>query len=457
LFAENRLVSWLLNIVYGLFFFLSTPWLIWRMCWHRKNRTGWKEKLFGLVPRRNSDAPCIWLHAVSVGEVNLLQPLVLQLQQRLPAFELVISTTTETGYRLASQKFPAQQIFYFPFDFSWGIKNALRRIRPNLVLLTELEIWPNFIRLSKAGLGGQLPAVSLGIINGRLSESSHGGYRRWGWMFRSLFQRFDLVCVQDAVYAERFIDLGCLPAQVMVTGNIKFDGVTFERDNPKSRSLQKLLPFPSDSLIFLAGSTQENEDYLSAEVYRKLHARYPQLRLILVPRHPERGLRLQKGLQERGFQVLNRSKLEPQSSQRSHSSVTEPAQVAGKGEPPIVLVDVIGELSAWWGVADIAYVGGSMGQRGGQSMIEPAAYGIPVSFGPDTRNFRNVVQRLLDVQGGVVVQDQKQLESFVERVIIDPSWAKNLGNHARTEILRHQGAAAATASKIEQLLAGKFS
>jgi 3-deoxy-D-manno-octulosonic-acid transferase len=446
LFAENGLVSWLLNILYLLSLILATPWLLWRICWQGKNRSGWNEKFFGSVPPRQSPDPCIWLHAVSVGEVNLLQPLVVHLREILPEFELVISTTTDTGYQLARKKFPELLICRFPFDFSWAVRNALRRIRPSVILMTELEIWPNWIRLSQGGIGQQYPPARLGVINGRLSEGSLRGYRRWGWLFRGIFSRLDLVCVQDPVYAQRFIDLGCQASRVKVTGNIKYDGVTVDRANPRTQALRQLLPFPADARIFLAGSTQENEDFLAAEVYRNLHPRYPQLRLILVPRHPERSVQLRQSLQEKGFRVLNRSAwLQPE----------EQAAVAETGEhelPAIVLVDVIGELSAWWGVAGVAYVGGSMGKRGGQSMIEPAAYGLPVSFGPNTRNFRTDVQRLLSVEGAVVVADQAELQSFVEKSLADSDWASRLGAQARQEILSHQGAAELTARLVEQLI-----
>lgn len=437
----STLQVWSLNLFYLIILILASPWLVWRFFRYGKNRRGWSQKLWGQVPLRNSAAPCIWFHAVSVGEVNLVQPLYQQLQTELEGYDFVISTTTETGYDLARKKYPDSIVFFFPFYFSWAIKRSISRIKPSMVVLAELEIWPNIIRLlARLDQSANQQKIPLVIVNGRLSESSFRGYQRIGRWIRSSFQSLDAVCTQDQTYADRFIALGCPSDRVTITGNLKYDGVNTDRHNPKTTELRKMLPFPADSFIFLAGSTQEDEDLLAAEVYQKLSLRFPRLRLILAPRHPERCSRLIQRLQDFNFHVIRRSELE-----RPFSETT--AKI-----PSIILINVIGELSAWWGVADAAYVGGSMGTRGGQNMIEPAAYGVPVSFGPNTKNFQTDVKRLLAVDGAIVVKNSRELSSFVERCLVDQKWAVQLGTNAKQEISQHRGAADRTSCCIKRLL-----
>lgn len=429
------------NTVYLLILILASPWILYRYLRYGKNRRGWKQKLFGLVPVRQSDQPCVWFHAVSVGEVNLLAPVINRLQQQRPEIEIVISTTTETGFELATEKYSELTICWFPFDFTWAIKNSLRRIRPDLIVLAELEVWPNFIRtVSSVAAGASCRrATPIAIINGRLSESSFRGYRKFNWLLSISFQRLSLVAAQNETYAQRFIALGCDPNNVITTGSVKYDGVETNRQNEKSQRLKRLANIVTDEKVLLAGSTQFEEDLLAANVYQQLAPTHPELRLILAPRHPARVPQLIRALSELKLNYHRRSELEsPQSIDRTRSI---PA--------PILIIDVIGELGAWWGVADMAYVGGSLGSRGGQNMIEPAAYGIPVSFGPHTKNFQTVVEQLLSADAATVIHDSNELEAFVTRTLTDPDWAKQIGNRAQTEMLRHHGASDRT---VEHLL-----
>ena len=424
-----------LNAFYLCTLVIASPWLVWRYLRWGKNRRGWKQKLFGLVPHRNSDRPCIWFHAVSVGEVNLLASVLKKLRDQRPDLEMVISTTTETGYDLATQKYPESKVFFFPFDFTWAVSNAFQRIKPDLIALTELELWPNFIKLASRGLPttGAIPVV---VINGRLSDSSLKGYQRFRWLLSGLFGSLRLVLAQDENSATRFRQLGCDPAQVIVTGNIKFDNLQTDRANPKTESLRQLVNIQAGQAVILAGSTQLEEDLLAARAYQNLLKQDRSIRLILAPRHPERCPQLVKSLKEMGLPVQLRSQLQ--------NTEIDPANV--------LVIDVIGELSAWWGVADVAYVGGSMGTRGGQNMIEPAAYAIPVSFGPHTENFRQIVTQLLDEQAATVVHDQHEMESFFERAINDQGWANRIGNRAQSVVLQHNGAASKTAQRLNELL-----
>jgi 3-deoxy-D-manno-octulosonic-acid transferase len=457
----RQLAGLLWNVFYLSSLLLATPWLFWRYLRYGKNRRGWAQKLWGLVPDPAKDAggaatslqsepnrarKCIWLHAVSVGEVNLLAPIIERLQGELPGMRLVVSTTTETGYDLALKKYPALVVFFFPFDFTWSVRQALRRINPSLIVLAELEIWPNFIHGAShfpvAGNGTLRPGIPIAVVNGRLSEKSFRGYRRFRFLISSCFKRLSLVAAQDQVYADRFIRLGADPATVHVTGSVKFDGVCTDRNNDLTNRLRGLTDFKPHEFVWLAGSTQLEEDLLAAEIYQELWHQYPQLRLILAPRHPERCADLVARLESKGLELTRRSLLSP-----DHLM----GQVARQGRS-ILLVDVLGELGGWWGIADAAYVGGSLGSRGGQNMIEPAAYGIPLSFGPHTQNFRAIVEQLLAVEGAVVIADKKELRAFVERCLNDRAWASQMGQRAQSMVSKHRGAADQTVQLLREQL-----
>ena len=424
----SRLISWTLNGVYSTLLLVASPWIFWSAFRHGKYREGFAEKILGRVPRRAGNGPCIWLHAVSVGEVNLLQTTLEQIKSQRPDIELVISTTTKTGYDLARRKYAQHTVFYCPLDFSWAVRNALARIRPDLLVLAELELWPNLIRAASTS------ATRVAIINGRLSDKSFRGYCRLRPLVARLLGHLDLIAAQDEVTAERFRQLGA--QQVTVTGSLKFDGATTDRNNPRTQALRELAGFADDDIIFLAGSTQAPEEQYAIEIFQKLSLNHPNLRMILVPRHPERFQEVASLLQQSGLRWIRRTQLESE-----NSPLDTP--------PSAFLVDTVGELGAWWGTASVGFVGGSFGSRGGQNMLEPAAYGVATCFGPNTRNFRDIVTRLLAAEGAQVVHDREQFEQFVERALADPNWAHDLGQRARELVLSQQGA---TARTVELLL-----
>jgi len=423
------------DILYGIALLIASPWLLWRAVFRSRNRRGWGQKLFGLVQPRSSENPCVWVHAVSVGEVNLIQPLIEGLQKRRPDLDVVISTTTETGYDLALQKYGQHSVFFYPFDFSWAIKRVIARLRPNLIVLAELEVWPNLISIADAS------DIPVAVVNGRLSESSFRGYQRFGWLLNSSFKKLTSVSASTQQYGDRFEQLGTPAARIQVTGSTKFDGVATDRKNEKTRHLVELAGLKPDDFVVVAGSTQPGESRMVGRIYQELVAEFSNLRLILVPRHPETCAAVKRELESSGLSVTLRSQLDlPQSM-----------------DAGVILVDVIGELSAWWGCANAAFVGGSMGgaigaKRGGQNMIEPAAYGVPVSFGPDTRNFREIVSQLLAEDAAMVVQDEASLTDFFRSVIADPVWATRMGMRARNLVAQHSGASDRTVDGLIELL-----
>jgi 3-deoxy-D-manno-octulosonic-acid transferase len=422
----------LLDLVYLLLVLLLLPYFIYAAVRKGKYREGFGAKFLGRVPVREGDRPCVWLHAVSVGEVNLLATLLAQLEQRLPRWQFVISTTTMTGFALARKKYGKHLVCYCPLDFSWAVNTAIHRIRPNMLLLAELELWPNLIRA--AGRRG----VPVAVVNGRLSEHSARGYRWLSWLVRPLLGGLDLIAVQNEEYAQRFRRLGARPETVRVTGSVKFDGANTNRQNAATRQLAHLAGITDEDVVFLAGSTQPPEEQMALEVYRRLSREHPQLRLIIVPRHPDRFDAVADLIDGSGVPWQRRSRLD-----------AETADPRAR----VLLVDTIGELSAWWGVAHIAYVGGSMGRRGGQNMIEPAAYGAAVSFGPNTKNFRDIVALLLQADAAVVVRDPRELTDFVRRSLSDVEFADKLGQRARDLVQAQLGATRRTIDLVTGFVA----
>lgn len=425
-------MAYLLNVLYVVLAVLASPWLLAGALQKGKYRDGWSQKLFGLVPRRESEVPCVWIHAVSLGEVSLIASLISEVQRRYPHWDVVISTTTLTGYTLAKTRYAEMQVFYCPLDFTWAVHNAMQRIRPTILMLAELELWPNLIREARR------TGTKVAIINGRLSDRSFRGYRRFSGWIRGVLEQVDLVAAQNQQYAERFLALGARPDAVHVTGSLKFDGAQTDRGNVATMRLRQLAGFQDSDIVFLAGSTQEPEERLAIEAFRHLAPEHPELRLILVPRHPDRFAEMASLLASSGLTWQKRSRLD----------VT--------GADPrvrVLLVDRVGELGAWWGTATIAYVGGSMGSRQGQNMIEPAAYGCAVAFGPKTRNFRDVVSALLDAQAAVVVHDGDELQAFVRRALEQPAFAAELGGRARQVVAAQLGATRRTVDLLEELTA----
>ena len=423
----------LLNLVYATLLAVCSPFLLYRSLRTGRYREGWREKLLGQAPTRIGDRPCVWFHAVSVGEVLLLKTVIGELHRRRPGWDAVISTTTRTGLAVARRTYPDLVTFYAPLDFSWSVKQAIARVRPTVLALVELELWPNLVWSAKRA------GARVVIVNGRLSSQSHKGYRKIRRPLGPTLRRIDAVAAQNGEYASRFVDLGVPSNRVRVTGSVKFDGLESDRGNPKTVAIRKALGLASSELIFVAGSTMEGEEAAALAAYRRAKREHPNLRLVLVPRHAERFDQVAAWLADQGEQVVRRS---------------EPRVPARSGGPaPVVLVDTLGELAAVWGLADVAFVGGSLlPGRGGQNMLEPAAFGASVLFGTHTSNFREVVEQLRDCGGARVVDDAADLTTALLEDLDDPESAARRGSAARTYVLAQDGASGRTFAEIDRLV-----
>lgn len=430
------MTAWLFNAIYLLALAAWTPVVLWQRWVLGKQRGGWRERLWGerldlqFATSGEPQRPVLWLHAVSVGEVNLLVTLVPALRERYPDYRFAISATTDTGLALAHERFPADTVFRFPLDFSWAMAKVLTQLRPSAVVLAELEIWPNLLRQLQQN---QVPVI---VVNGRLSEKSFARYRWVRRLMAPIFRSLSLVLVQTDEYRDRFMALGVPKKRCRVSGSIKFDSARIDRNNPATQTLRTWAGIAETDVVWLAGSTSAPEEEVVLQVFGRLSETCPQLRLVLVPRHRERFEEVAKLCEQTKLRMVRRSQATDESIERWD----------------VLLADTIGELSAWWGVADIGFVGGSMGTRGGQSMIEPAGYGVAISFGPNTANFRDVVSLLRGADAAVVVRNAEEMQAFVERCCLDETYRNALGQRAQAIAKSQTGATARTIEALSPFL-----
>jgi len=421
----------LLDLVYLVVALLALPWVAWRkLSGRRPVAAPWTRFTGAIRAVPASPAPRIWLHGVSVGEVQLLAGLAAELRRQAEAagrsVECVVSSSTTTGLEVAAKRFGADRTFPCPLDFTWAVDRVLDRVRPDLLVLGELELWPNLLaRTARRGI----PIV---VANARMSPRSAAGYARVATLVRRMLGRIAVVVARSADDGARFAALGA--PHVVVAGSMKFDGVSGDRGLPEIARLRALAGFPDEAIVFLAGSTQAPEESLALETFRALEQSHPRLRLVIVPRHVERADEIASLLNRAGTRWQRRSLLDR----------TGPDPAAR-----VLLVDTTGELGWWWGTATIAFVGGSLdGRRDGQNMLEPAAYGAAVCFGPHTRNFAREVETLLAAEAACVVADGPALHAFVSRCLTDPGWAAALGTRAAATVQAYRGATALTAREI---------
>lgn len=419
-------MTWFLDGFYLFVLSLLSPWLIYRAFRTGRYRRGLRDKLFGL--RQAPLKGAVWFHGVSVGEIHLLRPVIAAFRRRYPDIPCVLSTTTDTGYEEARRCFPDLFVFYYPFDLSWAVQRSLRALAPRLIVLAEAELWPNFL------MAARRQGVPVALINGRMSPRS---WKRYQWvkpLARWLFSHVDLLLMQTEPYAQAVRLLGVPSDRLAVTGNIKFDGVLSDRRNPRTKFLGDMLQVKDEERIWIAGSTQAPEEEMVLRIWQKLRQEHPNLRLFLVPRHKERFQEVADLLVRSGVDFARRS-----------SGVD-----LGR---PVVLVDTIGELGPLWGLADVAFVGGSLdGRRGGQNMIEPAAFGAAVIFGPHVWNFADTAARLLDAHAACQVDNAEELENTLRRLLENAHERRRLGAAAYAFVQRQQGATEQTIARLGQLL-----
>jgi 3-deoxy-D-manno-octulosonic-acid transferase len=431
--VRRRIASSLAMLLYQFLFVVAfvgyLPWLLWRGVVNRQAREGYWQRT-GRIAIRRFSRDVVWIHGVSVGEVKAAANIIARLRVSQPELQIVLSTTTRNGHRVARQDHPDLQVIYYPLDFWRFPGRALDRVRPSCVLLMELEIWPNFLQAADRR------GIPVAVINGRISERTFRGYSR----ARGLLPQLDLIriyCVQDQTYRQRLLALGVQSASVFVTGNMKYDSVVMGQYEAAGMRLRTWLSTGIE-LVMVAGSTHENEELRLCDAVKQAIAGTDlRVRIVLVPRHPERGASLSEALRQKGLEVVR---------------WTENAAQKPLSPDAVVMVDTIGLLQTFYAAADVTFVGGSLIPRGGQNMLEPAAQGRAVLFGPHVDNFRNDVDLLLQKDAALQVNDDQELARCLRELFESSDKRDELGKRAKLVITENQGATMRTLQQIASLL-----
>lgn len=430
-------MRFLYNILFPICFFLSAPFYFLKM-WRRGNwQTGFGQRFgrySGKLKQALTNRNVLWLHAVSVGEVNICTQLIQALEPRAPNLKIVVSTTTSTGMGELLRKLPPHiDKIYYPVDARRIVQRAIAVIHPIAIVLVEAEIWPNFL------WNANDRRIPLFLVNARLSEKSFRGYKRFGFLFRPIFQSFAGVGCQNETDAARLREIGFPPKNVHAFGNLKFDAAKIDGhrllDVP---ALFAQLGVKKDAPILVAGSTHAGEEAILAGIFLRLRKKFPDLFLVMVPRHFERGKEVGRELETRGVNFIYRSNI---------TSETRPSP----GEVNCLLVNTTGELKYFYEHASVIFVGKSLSAEGGQSPIEPGALGKAMVFGPNMQNFAPIAEIFVKKGGAIQVRDAAELETTIAGLLADENRRKALGKNALHVVSENLGAVDRT---VEMILAG---
>lgn len=417
---------------------IASPYWLLRMILSGRYRDGLAQRL-GAVPHELrafvGERRAIWVHAVSLGETMAIGRLIELLDGMDPELPVVISTTTRTGQKLAQERFHNRasmgvgqvRVFYWPLDFAWIVRRYLRALRPRVLVLAESELWPRMIfEAHRAGI----PIV---VVNGRVSDRSLPRYLALRRFWRPFLKRLTLVLAQSEEDRKRFAAIGVPAEKVRVGGNLKFDARA-AKESAVIRELRDHLP--AGAKVLVAGSTLEGEEVCLLDAFEELLGRFPDLILILAPRHPERFPAVAKLIEEKRFVCIRRS---------TWIQAAKPIAAAS-----VFLLDSVGELASVYSLASIAFVGGSLVNAGGHNPLEPAQFGVPIVMGPSTENFRGVTAALLDARAMRIAPAEALTNTLAE--LLESADAAQMGLRARHVFEQQAGASERCFQAIRQIL-----
>lgn len=409
---------------------LTLPFWLVQMLRKGKYRVGLGERMGNIPARLRPTGPnedCVWIHAVSVGEVLAIGGLVVALKQKFPDWRVVISTTTQTGQTLAREKYGADNVFYFPIDLPFAISPFLTALRPKLVVLAETEFWPNFLNLARRS------GAKVSVVNARISDRSFPRYRSWRSIFERVLSNVDLFLTQSELDKTRLVAIGADPGRVQVSGNLKFEIRVAQQSDLLAQLRERI---PQGAPIIVAGSTVEGEEPPVLAAFKEVLREQPKAVLVLAPRHPERFNAVAESLTQSAMTFWRRS-----------AGRWSESQVSGG----VFLLDTIGELASTYELADVAFVGGSLVPRGGHNILEPAQFGKAIVVGPHTENFRDVIQ-IFSRDQAVLISDAAGLGALWLKLIGDPVMRREFGERAKKVMDSQSGATQRTLDALEVLL-----
>jgi len=427
-------MQWLLNVAYLLGGIVYLPFLAYQMIVLGKNRRGWRERL-GYVRIPPTNRPRIWFHAVSLGEVNATPTLTAGLQRRFVEHEIVISTTTDTGYARACKLYGAQRVFRFPLDFSWSVSRVLDRVRPDLIVLVELEVWPNLVRQAVRR------EVPVAVVNGRLTERSARRFGMLGGISRRMFRSLAWVGAQDDAIAGRFRSVGVPDDRITLTGSLKWDTASVSATVDGAEAMGDALSIDRARPLWVCGSTGPGEESIVLDAYQTLTNEGVSVRLAIVPRKPERFDEVARIILQRSFGCLRRSET-PDGASRLSADVSN----------SVILGDTMGGLRKLYSLATVVFVGRSLVPMGGSDPMEVAALAKPIITGPFMDNFRSPVEAMQAVDALRVVTSADELAEAVARFRMAPASASRAGLAGQAVVIEHQGATDKTVRALSELM-----
>ena len=419
----------LLYVVFSaLLFLVLAPVLLL----HRKTRGGFLQR-FGfyrpeVVPR--GGWPRIWMHGASAGDLQALSPMMRRFRVRFPGCRIVVSTITNTGLLMARERLAGELdgVVYAPWDLWGATRRAARALAPDVLVLEYTELWPNLIHALHAA------GAKVVLTNGRFAPERLSSYRALFALTGNPLRELDLLLMREEEEAERALALGAPLERVWVTGNTKFDGLRAPAQGGDDGELRAALGLRPGVRTLIAGSTHEGEEELLLGVFRRLLAAHPDLKLVLAPRYTDRAERVAAQAEAAGFRIGLRTPAAPAAA-----------------DAQVVVLGTIGELSRAYRLATLVFVGGSFTRRGGQNILEPAAQGKPVLFGPNMDNFRDSVQVLVG-RGGIQVADAAHLEALIADLLARPEACARLGELAAQAVRQTSGASQRNVDLIARLL-----
>jgi len=427
-----------MNILYDLAFIVFAVFYIPAFLLKKRKREGMALRL-GIYPeelrKKLTERKNIWVHAVSVGEVMAISPLLDRLRQSYPDLRLVITTVTETGNLLAKKIAKKDEIVLFlPLDITFSVKRAVLYISPVMLIIAETELWPNLISVNS---DKNIPVI---LVNGRISDESFGRYNIIRFMLKPFLNKIRLFCMQTDTEKERIISLGADPLQIKVTGNMKFDSSMPQAlPDENANVLASALNLGEARQLLVAGSTHPGEEEIIISAYSSIRKKFSGLKLLIAPRHIERASEIERIVIANGFVGLRVSEL-MRSGQVSKS----------RRSNEIFILDSIGQLKDCYSLAELVFVGGSLVKKGGQNIIEPAALAKPVLFGPHTFNFRNITKLLLEEEAAVMIRDKASFEDSCLRLLKSSSLRSRIGTKAKEIVDMNRGASDSTMEAIDE-------
>ncbi len=427
----------LFNLLYIPAALLYLPILLYRMVVLGKSRRGWAERL-GAAPRRAGDRPCVWIHGVSLGEINATRTLVNALRET--NIDVCVSSTTDTGSDAAARLYPDLLRFRFPIDFSFCVKRTLRRVRPSMIVLMELELWPNFLEVCAR------EGVPVAVANGRITEEK--SMRRYrlplvSTVAQRMVGQLAWIAAQDKTYAERFKRLGVDSARVHTVGSIKYDTAQVTDAINGADALGEALGIDRHAPLIVAGSTGPGEEEILLDAFGALRKRIDGLQLAIVPRKPERFADVARLIEARGFRCVRRS----QHGDGAKSALSDTAN-----RPVVILGDTMGELRKFYSLASVVFVGRSLVSMGGSDLMEVAALAKPMIYGSHVWNFEDIDGQLMEAVAARKVRESAELPAAIEELLTNDEASAAMGQRARDVVTHNQGATAAIVELIDSTL-----